>query len=153
MWILNYLCSQGIDPDFRAFSKDDALKKLSSMAAELTGDVDASVVYKILYEREQLGSTAIGKGIAIPHGKIPGLGKICVLVARSSSGVDFEAMDNMPVYVLVLLLAPDDATAGYLKILARISRVLKIDNVVDRIRDAAGASEIKQIIAEAEKHL
>ena len=153
MRILNYLCDNCIDPDFRAVAKEDALKKLASKAALAVGGVDARVIFKVLSEREGLGSTAIGKGIAIPHGKIPGLKKIAMLVFRCKEGVPFESADSRPVFVIVLLLAPDDATTAYLKVLARVSRALKMDGMVERIKDAGNVAEIKQILAEAEARL
>ena len=153
MKILNYLCAEAIDTDFKASSKEEVLKKLSSRAAEMTDDTDARQIYQILLEREQLGTTGIGGGIAIPHGKIPGLKKLNILLARCREGVPFDSMDSQPVYLIVVLLAPDDATTKYLKILARVSRVCKMDGVVERIRDADDVMEIKQIIAEAESRL
>ncbi len=153
MRILNHLCDKGIDADFEAFSKEEVLKKLASEAVQIAEGIDAGQIYDVLHEREELGSTGIGKGIAIPHGKISGLERLCILVARCKKGVPFDAVDNMPVYVIVLLLAPDDATTSYLKILARVSRLLKMEGVVDRIRQALDVAEIKQIIAEAENHL
>ena len=153
MRILNHLCSKGIDPDFEASSKEEVLKKLAAEAVAIAKGADAGQIFDILLEREELGSTGIGQGIAIPHGKIPGLGKLCILVARCIKGVPFDSADSLPVYIIVLLLAPDDATTTYLKILARVSRVLKMDGVVDRLRNARDALEIKQIIGEAENHL
>ncbi len=153
MRIANHLSVQGIDTDFIASSKEEVLRRLAEKAVRLADGIDAGQIYDILREREELGSTGIGQGIAIPHGKIPGLEKLCMLVARCKNGVPFDASDAMPVYVIILLLAPDDATTTYLKILARVSRVLKMKGVVERIRSAEDASEIKQIIAEAENHL
>ncbi len=153
MRILNHLCTEGIDPDFEASSKEEVLKKLAARAISVADGMDADQIFEILREREELGTTGIGQGIAIPHGKIPGLKELCVLVARCKEGVSFDAVDFMPVYVIVLLLAPDDATTTYLKVLARVSRVLKMNGVVDGIRNAKDAAEIKRIIAEAENHL
>ncbi len=153
MRILNHLCTKGIDPDFKATSKEEVLKKLAAKAVAIAEGMDEAQIFDILHEREDLGTTGIGQGIAIPHGKIPGLKTLCIIVARCKDGAPFDAVDAMPVYVIVLLLAPDDATTTYLKVLARISRVLKMEGVVDRIRNARDATEIKQIIAEAENHL
>jgi PTS system nitrogen regulatory IIA component len=151
--ILNYLRAEGIEPDFEASTKEEVLRKLAAKAVSIADGIDAGEIFDILLEREGLGSTGIGNGIAIPHGKIPGLKRLCLLVARCREGVPFDSMDSLPVHVVVLLLAPDDATTAYLRVLARVSRVLKIKGLMDRIKNAADAAEIKQVIGEAENRL
>ncbi len=153
MRILNYLSVEGIEPDFEASDKEEVLRKLAAKAVSIADGIDAGEILDILLEREELGSTGIGQGIAIPHGKIPGLKRLCVLLARCRKGVPFEAADSLPVHVVVVLLAPDEAATAYLRVLARVSRVLKIKGVMDRIKNAGDAAEIRQVIGEAENHL
>ena len=153
MRILNYLSTECIEPDFEASTKEEVLRKLVSKAASIVEGIDAGEIFDILLEREGLGSTGIGQGIAIPHGKIPGLEKLCIIVAKSVGGVPFDSMDALPVHVIVLLLAPDNASTTYLRVLARVSRLLKIKGIMERIKNARDAAEIKQIMGEAENHL
>ena len=153
MRILNYLRPEGIEPDFEASTKEEVLRKLADKAVSIAEGVDAGEIFDVLQEREGLGSTGIGHGVAIPHGRIPGLKRLIVLVARCRQGVPFDSMDSRAVHVVVLLLAPDDATTAYLRVLARVSRVLKIKGVMDKIKNAVDAAEIMQVIGEAENHL
>ena len=150
MRILNHLCDDCIDTEFEAVSKQDALEKLARKAVSVVGKIDIQDVYRVLSEREDLGSTAIGNGVAIPHGKIPGLDEVKVIVLRSRHGIPFDSLDGEPVYVIFLLLAPDDATNLYLKVLARVSRILKLNETTRRIREAKDREEIRRIIGGAD---
>ena len=150
MRILNHLCDDCIDTEFEAVSKQEALEKLARKAVSIVGEIDMQDVYRVISEREELGSTAIGNGVAIPHGKIPGLRDVKVIVARSRYSIPFDSLDGEPVYVIFLLLAPDDATNLYLKILARVSSIVKLDETVRRIRDAEDREEIRRIIGDAD---
>ena len=124
MPLLDFLDPQAVLPALRVNGKKQALQELASHAARLTGITDTAI-YEALLQRERLGSTGIGEGIAIPHGKLPGLTRIFGLVARLEKPVDFEALDAQPVDVLFLLLAPEGAGADHLKALARVARVLR----------------------------
>ena len=108
-------------------------------AAKLTGLSEAAI-YEALLQRERLGSTGIGEGIAIPHGKLPGLTHIFGLVARLEKPVDFEALDDQQVDVLFLLLAPEGAGADHLKALARVARVLREPGLIERVRATKDAT-------------
>ncbi len=150
MKILDYICNGCIVPDLTAESKDDVLDKLAERLSEHESSLDRSEVFRVLKEREQLGSTGIGGGVAIPHGKIESLDRMIIEVARSREGVPFEAVDNRPVHIIFLLLANNNAATQYLKILAKISRLLRAPGVYERLLSAPDDDAIRQIIDEVD---
>ncbi len=117
--------TQGIILDMKASSKNDALKELIEAVHPQCSDIDPTVLLTVLMEREQVGSTGVGHGIAIPHGKVPGLNEFLLCFGRSTKGIGFEAIDNRPVHLFVLILSPTGMSNEYLQTLARISRLLK----------------------------
>src|SRR3954454_16165153 len=117
----------------RVSGKKHALHELAIQAARLTGK-EERVIFETLLQRERLGSTGIGEGLAIPHGKLPNLDRLFGLVARLEEPIRFEALDGHPVDILFLLLAPEGAGADHLKALARVARVLREPGILDRIR-------------------
>ncbi len=124
---------EGVFASLKAKSKKQVLQELSHKAAELTG-LDERAIFETLLQRERLGSTGLGRGIAIPHGKPPGLKRITCMFARLEAPIDFEATDGEPVELVFLLLAPADAGADHLKALARISRLLRDDLSLERLK-------------------
>lgn len=128
-------------------SKAEVLKKLSECAAKVTGH-DISTIYEAVNAREMLGSTGLGNGIAIPHGKFVGLPGVAAVFARLDPPIDFEAVDDQPVDLVVMLLAPIGAGADHLKALARIARILRTDTVVARLRRSSDAREIYEILTQ-----
>ena len=115
-------------------TKREVLERLAQQAARLTGQ-DAGAVFEALSDREALGSTGLGNGIAIPHGKFSGLrGGVTAIFARLDQPVDFDAVDDQPVDLVMMLLAPLGAGADHLKALARVARVLRTESVVERLR-------------------
>jgi len=150
MPLLDFLDPQAVLPALRANGKKQALQELASHAARLT-DLPGSAIYEALLQRERLGSTGIGEGIAIPHGKLPGLTRIFGLVARLDKPIDFEALDGQPVDVLFLLLAPEGAGADHLKALARVARVLREPGLIERLRATRDATAIYAIMTELPK--
>lgn len=135
-------------PSLRVNGKKQVLQELSAHAAKLTG-LDERAVFEALLQRERLGSTGIGEGLAIPHGKLPGLERLFGLVARLEKPIDFEALDGQPVDVLFLLLAPEGAGADHLKALARAARVLRQPGVIERIRAARDAAALYAVLTDA----
>jgi PTS system nitrogen regulatory IIA component len=133
MPLLDFLDPKAVLPAVRASGKKQALRELAAHAALLTG-LDAGGIFETLLQRERLGSTGIGDGVAIPHGKLSGLTRIVGLVARLERPIDFEALDSQPVDILFLLLAPEGAGADHLKALARVARVLREPGLVERVR-------------------
>jgi PTS system nitrogen regulatory IIA component len=116
-------------------SKKQALQELAAKAALLTGQNERAV-FEVLLQREKLGSTGVGNGIAIPHGKLPNLGKLFGLFARLDRPIDFEALDGQPVDLVFLLLAPETAGADHLKALARVARLLRDPDVARKLRES-----------------
>jgi PTS system nitrogen regulatory IIA component len=150
MPLLDFLDPQAVLPALRVNGKKQALQELAFQAARLTGLAE-SAIYEALLQRERLGSTGVGEGIAIPHGKLPGLDKIFGLVARLDKPVDFEALDGQPVDVLFLLLAPEGAGADHLKALARVARVLREPGLIERLRGTRDAAALYAIMTELPK--
>jgi PTS system nitrogen regulatory IIA component len=128
-------------------SKSEVLKKLSDCAAHVTGQ-DATTIFEAVNEREMLGSTGLGNGIAIPHGKFVGLSGVTAVFARIDPAVDFEAVDDQPVDIVVMLLAPLGAGADHLKALARVARMLRTDAVVARLRRSVDEHELYEILTQ-----
>ena len=150
MPLLDFLDPQAVLPALRVNGKKQALQELASQSARLTGLPDGAI-YEALLQRERLGCTGIGEGIAIPHGKLPGLTRIFGLVARLDKPIDFEALDGQPVDVLFLLLAPEGAGADHLKALARVARVLREPGLIERLRATRDATAIYAIMTELPK--
>ena len=129
----------------RATSKKQALQELARKAAGATG-LEERVVLDVLQERERLGTTGVGSGIAIPHGKLPELENLYGCFARLETPIDFDAIDNQPVDLIFLLLAPESAGADHLKALARISRVLRNATHCDKLRTAPNSGKIYSLL-------
>lgn len=147
MPLLDFLSPEAIAPSLRANSKKQALQDLATQAARLTGR-DGREIFDTLLQRERLGSTGIGEGIAIPHGKLPKLGSLFGLFARLEKPIDFDALDGEPVDMLFLLLAPEGAGADHLKALARVARVLREPGIHDRIRAARDANAVYAVLTQ-----
>ena len=125
MKITDFLDSARIIPDLKGRDKNAVLKEMADWLASQSQSMDAQRLFEILLAREKINSTAIGEGVAIPHGKMAGIEGVFGLFARSSQGVDFGALDGGLTYLFFLLIAPEDSAADHLKALARISRLLK----------------------------
>ncbi|MDO9230513.1 MAG: PTS sugar transporter subunit IIA [Syntrophales bacterium] len=132
----------------KAANKRDALAELAGVFAQGRINVDSEAMLHVLLERERLGSTGIGDGIAIPHGKLPGLEEMVVSFGRSREGIAFEAMDGKPVHLFFLLMAPENSAGQHLKALAKISRMLKDANFRKNLLEAKMHEDLFRIIAE-----
>jgi PTS system nitrogen regulatory IIA component len=150
MKILDNLKQEAIIAELNATDKKGVLNELSSVLAEVSGGNQEEMV-RVLLERERLGSTGIGGGIAIPHGKLKSLESLLMVFGRSRKGVDFDAMDGKPAHLFFLLLAPEDSTGGHLKMLARISRLLKNSVFKERLVNAADWRELYKVIEKEDK--
>lgn len=139
------LAPDGIVPQLSATSKKQALEELSALAAKATG-IDAREVFNALQHRERLGSTGMGRGIAIPHVKFKSLNGIICLFARLPTPIDFESPDGEPVDLLFLLLAPEHAGGDHLKALARISRLVREPAVLEQLRNAPDKAALKSLL-------
>jgi PTS system nitrogen regulatory IIA component len=135
MALADILHPEGIVPALRVQSKKQLLMELATCAAKLTG-ISEREIFDVVLQREKLGSTGVGGGIAIPHGKLKNLGKITGIFARLETPVDFESLDDQPVDIVFMLLAPEGAGADHLKALSRIARVLRDQDRVARLRSS-----------------
>ena len=125
MRIVDILPETLVVPSLHGRTKDEVLYELAAALAAAQPGVDAARLADVLRERERLGSTAIGDGIAIPHGKWPGLQSVVAVFGRHAQGVDFDSLDGRPTHLFFLLVAPEDSVGQHLKALARVSRLLK----------------------------
>jgi nitrogen PTS system EIIA component len=137
----------GVIPSLKAANKKQALQILADRAADLTG-LGSVEIYNILIQRERLGSTGVGAGIAIPHGKLPHLRHSVGVFARLEDPIDFDAIDEEPVDLIMLLLAPEAAGADHLKALARISRLLREPKSVEKLRGCRDRAAIYAVLTE-----
>jgi len=143
----NLISREGIIPLMKAKSKKQVLQELSRKAAELTC-LDQRDIFETLLQREKLGSTGVGHGIAIPHGKMAGLKHITGLFTRLDTPIDFEAIDDEPVDLIFVLLAPESAGADHLKALARISRLMREPAAIEKLRASKNAMAIYSVLTE-----
>ncbi len=151
MGLNDLLSPKGVIYNLKARCKREALQALAERAGDFVGE-PASLILETLLEREQLGSTGVGEGAAIPHGKIPGLGQITGFLAQLETPVNFDALDDQPVDLIFLLLAPENATAAHLKALARVARLLKDSDSCAALRGADSAEALFAIAASDRKH-
>ncbi|KWT70582.1 PTS IIA-like nitrogen regulatory protein PtsN [Hyphomicrobium sulfonivorans] len=145
MDLCDLLAPDGVIASLKASSKKDALEQLAAAAAEKTG-LDRLEIFNTLLQRERLGSTGLGAGIAIPHVKLAGLTKIVCLFARLTDPIDFDSHDDQPVDLVFLLLAPEHASGDHLKALASISRLVREPSVIDSLRKAPDAETLRQTL-------
>jgi PTS system nitrogen regulatory IIA component len=135
-----------IIPALKVNGKKQALQELAAKAAALS-ELNERTIFETLMQREKLGTTAVGNGIAIPHGKPPKLDRLFGLFARLDRAIDFEALDGQPVDLVFLLLAPEGAGADHLKALARVARLLRDDGVARKLRESRDAEAIYAVLA------
>jgi len=153
MIISNLLNEQLILPNLVGTTKQHIMEEVVEHLATVQTGIHAGELLKALLEREKLGSTGIGNGIAIPHGKLGGLSDIILVFARSTAGVPFEAIDGKPVHLIFLLVAPANSTGGHLKALARLSRLLKDDAFRRTLLTAPTAPDILNAIANEDNRI
>ena len=149
MEIVDLLTPESVIPHLRATSKKQALQELAKRAAEITG-VHERAIFDVLLERERLGTTGVGNGIAIPHGKLPNLERLHGLFARLDTPINFDAIDDQAVDLIFLLLAPESAGADHLKALARVSRLLRDKSECEKLRGTDGAEALYALLTQSE---
>lgn len=147
MEIRDLITPAQIAPALRATSKKQTLQELARHAAALVGR-DERTIFDILLERERLGTTGVGHGVAIPHGKLPDLDRLYGLFARLETPVSFDAIDDQPVDLIFLLLAPEKAGADHLKALAQVSRLLRDRQTCQKLRGAESADAIYALLTQ-----
>jgi PTS system nitrogen regulatory IIA component len=153
MKIVDLLNPAAIVADLRASDKMAALEELADAVLLVDSNLNRGEIMKVLQERERLGSTGIGEGVAIPHGKLKDIDRLLISFGRSTSGVEFDSMDGKPAKLFFLLLAPEQSVGIHLKTLARISKLLKSPAVRRRLLDAGGKEDIYRVIGEEEEKL
>ncbi|CAA7624638.1 PTS IIA-like nitrogen regulatory protein PtsN [Magnetospirillum sp. UT-4] len=148
MDIADLISPAAVIPNLRATSKKQALQELARKAAELAG-LHERQVFDVLLERERLGTTGVGNGIAIPHGKLATIDKLHGLFARLERPINFESIDEQPVDLIFLLLAPESAGADHLKALARVSRLLRDKGVCEKLRGTDSPDGLYALLTES----
>ncbi len=148
MRIVDFIREDLIVSKLGSRQKQDVLVELAGHLAEHFNGVRHEDLIRVLMEREKLASTAIGEGIAIPHGKLDSVGKLVACVGRSLEGVEFDSMDGRPTHIFFVLVAPENSTGAHLKALARISRLFKDTEFRARLMAAENAQEMFRVIAE-----
>ena len=146
MTITDLVAPEAIVPALKVSSKKQALQDLATRAAALTGQNERAI-FEVLLQREKLGTTAVGYGVAIPHGKLPKLTKMFGMFARLDRAIDFEALDGQPVDLVFLLLAPEGAGADHLKALARVARLLRDQDTANKLRAARDEQALYAVLA------
>ncbi|MEG3616834.1 PTS IIA-like nitrogen regulatory protein PtsN [Magnetovibrio sp. PR-2] len=148
MEISDLITLEGLDANLKVSSKKQALQELSKRAADVTGQHERAI-FDVLMERERLGTTGVGNGIAIPHGKLATLDRLYGLFARLETPIDFHAIDEQPVDLVFLLLAPETAGADHLKALARVSRLLRDAGVCEKLRGTEDAEALYALLTQS----
>ncbi len=138
---------EGVVAQLKVKSKKQALQELAEAAASLTG-LGAKAIFEALLQRERLGSTGFGRGIAIPHVRMAGLSRIICVFAKLDEPIDFESMDGEPVDLMFLLLAPEHAGADHLKALSRISRLLRDQLAIDKLRGSRDRAALYAVLTQ-----
>ena len=128
--------------------KDDVIEELAEVVSRHHPEIDNRQLVNALQDRERLNRTALGEGVAIPHGRLPGVKRVVAAFGRSPQGVDFNSLDGKPTHLFFLLVAPEDSAGAHLKALARISRLLKDDAFRARLMQAEDAASLYRVIRE-----
>jgi PTS system nitrogen regulatory IIA component len=148
MRVIDFLQPALITAELQTTTKAGVLGELSELLARQQPIVDAAVLRKVLEEREQLASTAIGDGIAIPHGKLDVVGQLVGALGRSRAGIEFDSIDGKPTHLVFMLVAPSNSTGVHLKALARLSRLFRDADFRQRLLNADDAAAMYRIIAD-----
>lgn len=147
MKLSDILDAEAVVPSLKASSKKQALQELAHLASRKTG-IESRTIFETLLQRERLGSTGLGYGIAIPHGKFSDIDRLHGVFARLAHPIEFDAVDEQPVDLIFILLAPESAGADHLKALARISRLLRDPAIVAKLRGSDSAEALYAILTE-----
>jgi PTS system nitrogen regulatory IIA component len=147
MEIADLLSPKGVIADLKVTSKKQALQELARRGAELI-EIKERTVFDVLQEREKLGTTGVGGGIAIPHGKLSSIDRLHGLFARLEKPIDFDSIDERPVDLIFLLLAPETAGTDHLKALAKVSRLLRDDAVCEKLRGSDNTEALYALLTE-----
>ncbi len=148
MKIVDFVREEMILPDLKAAEKPAVIEELAGHIAAREPSVDRVALVRVLSEREKLASTAIGEGVAIPHGKLEAVTSLVSCIGRSVPGVDFDSLDGRPTHLFFVLVAPENSTGVHLKALARISRLFKDEQFRARLLQAPDAASMYRVVVE-----
>jgi PTS system nitrogen regulatory IIA component len=151
MRLIEILSEERVTTQLSVSSKDEALRALAHLFAENDPDLDVNSVHEVLAERERLASTGVGSSVAIPHGRISAIDDLRAAMAISPEGIPFEAIDGEPVRIIIGVLAPQHHTGDHLRVLARVSRLLRSSEVRESLLGAADAQAAFAVIARADR--
>ena len=151
MKINDLISSEVVVANLKATSKKQVLQDLSRRASDSTG-LSERTIFEVIMDRERLGTTGVGNGIAIPHGKLPDLDRLHGIFARLRQPVDFQAIDDRPVDLIFLLLAPESAGADHLKALAKVSRILRDGGICEKLRGTDTSDALYAILTGSVEH-
>ena len=151
MKITNILRVESILPELKSNDKDGVIRELAEAVTRSESAIPADSLTEVLAEREKLGSTGIGSGVAIPHGKLPNLDRIVAAFGRSRPGIDFDSQDGEPAHLFFVLVAPENTAGLHLKALAKLSRLLKDSHFRQKLLDVSDAQAIYDAIAEEDE--
>lgn len=150
MDVSNFLSADGVVSCAKVSSKRQLLQLLADKAAHMV-DFDTHAIFEVLMTREQLGSTGLGNGIAIPHGKLKGLKSVAAVFARLENPIDFDAVDDQPVDLAFMLLAPEGSGADHLKALSRVARLMRTESVIEKLRETKDVSDIYELLIQQDE--
>ena len=148
MKIADLLDIKAISSELTSSNKIEVLAEMVDLLRRVQPDLDATELLAVLIDREELGSTGIGDGVAIPHGKLKGLDRLLMAFGRKQDGVDFDSMDNRPAHLFFLLLAPESEATLHLKALARISKLLRKEDIRRQLLDAPDPATLLSILSQ-----
>jgi PTS system nitrogen regulatory IIA component len=148
--IIDFLGTDSVIPELASRDKNSAIEEMASLLAACH-ELNQRDVLNVLLERESISTTAIGEGVAIPHGKLPNVERVLGVFARSQEGIEFASLDGEPTHLFFALIAPQNAAADHLKALARISRLLKDEQFRNRLMTAKSSQELYTLIAEEDE--
>jgi PTS system nitrogen regulatory IIA component len=151
MKLLDFLKEGWIVSELRGTDKPSVLKELSQTLMKPSGAASSDELFQVLMEREKLGSTGIGEGMAIPHGRLKGLKQFLISFGRSTGGVDFDSIDHKPCHLFFMVIAPENSAVENLNLLGRIARLLKDPSFKKRLMRAKTQKEIFEIISEEDE--
>lgn len=150
MKLSEILVIDNVIPELKAKDKNGVLDELAGAIANYDTNIDKKTLVNVLIEREHLGSTGIGDGVAIPHGKMSSVKKPIVSFGRSKKGLDFDSMDGQPAFLFFLLLAPENSSGVHLQVLTKIARILKSSTFRKALMEVASREEIYQTIIQTD---
>lgn len=150
MKITDLLKKNTIIPDLKARDKKGVLEELVKPVSDIV-HISSEELFRVLMDRERLGSTGIGDGIGIPHGKIKGMDEVVIGCGISKKGVNFESLDNRPTHLFFLIITPEESTGLHLRILAQLSKLLKNDSFREKLLKASDKNEIYTIISQEDE--